>query len=52
MGEYFEAKKKRHFLTERKKKKKRDPTYFHLLEKKDKGRKEGKYFDEGLNESF
>lgn len=51
MGEYFEAKKKRHFLTERKKKK-RDPTYFHLLEKKDKGRKEGKYFDEGLNESF
>lgn len=42
--------KKRHFLTE-KKKKKRNPSYFHLIEKKDKERKEGKYFD-GLNESF
>lgn len=51
MGEYFEAKKKKTFF-DGKKKKKRDSTYFHLLEKKDKGRKEGKYFDEGLNESF
>lgn len=45
-------KQKKKTFFDGKKKKKRDSTYFHLLEKKDKGRKEGKYFDEGLNESF